>query len=81
MKGDRALIFIYLDNMMAIFDLGHLQEINWGQRLPVNKISVQSDVIYWSYYPKPLPLKKKKKKKEIKKKQLGPDKKKHCCFF
>ena len=59
---------------MAIFDLGHLQEINWGQRLPVDKISVQSDVIYWSYYPNPLPLKKKInkiKQNEIKNKTIG----------
>ena len=30
LKGDRSLILIYLDNLMVIFDFGHLQEVNWG---------------------------------------------------
>ena len=31
LKEDRALILIYLDNMVAIFDFGHLQGVNWCQ--------------------------------------------------
>ena len=27
----RALILIYLDSQLAIFDFGHLQGVNWGQ--------------------------------------------------
>ena len=30
-KGDKALILIYLDNPMTIFDFSYLQEVNWGQ--------------------------------------------------
>ena len=31
LKEDRALILIYLDNIVAIFDFGHLQGVNWCQ--------------------------------------------------
>ena len=31
LKEDRALILIYLDNMVAIFDFGHLHGVNWCQ--------------------------------------------------
>ena len=31
MKGDRALIWSYLDSQMPLYDFGHLQGVDWGQ--------------------------------------------------
>ena len=31
LKGNRALIFTYLNSQLAFFDFGHLLGVNWGQ--------------------------------------------------